>query len=127
VTTVFDVGFLVNEGRHRAWGLTYGVLGYQAPDPYGGQYVTSRGAGKARFRQWLDDDVAFDVGVGGGRFGGVGEIALEYRDIIALSAGVNTVPTATGHDVAANVGVRLGSEAIGYLLLALLAAGSNGH
>jgi hypothetical protein len=127
VTTTFDVGFLINEGRHRAWGLTYGALGYEATDPHGATYMKSRGAGKARLRQWLGDDVAFDLVAGGGRFGGVGEIALEYRDIIALSAGVNTFPTATGHDLAANVGVRLGSEAIGYLLLALLASGSSGR
>jgi len=53
-----------------------------------------------------------------------GELALGYRDIIAISAGVNTFATDNGDtDAAANVGVRLGTTGILAALYGLAALG----
>lgn len=80
---------------------------------------------KARYRRWLADDIGFDVGVGGGHFGLIGEVAVEYRDLFGVEAALNTVPIGGNqHGVVATVGVRCGTEVVGLLLygLAMVAA-----
>ncbi len=123
-TLTFDVGVLVHHGSRNAFGVTIGYLGFErtvsAPTPY--TDINFLGAYKARYRRYLGGEgAAFDLGIGGGRYGASGELAIGYRDIIAVSAGVNSVPTRDGNDVAANVGVRLGATGIVYALYGLLA------
>jgi len=105
----FDVGLLVNQGREQAWGATIGAVGYEGE---GGWLA------KGRFRRWLDNWVGIDLALGAGKLGtyeqralgGVAEVALELGDVIAFSAGLNTVvdPYTQDRRMAATAGVRLG-------------------
>lgn len=104
-----DVGLLVNQGRYQAWGATIGAVGYEGA---GGWLA------KARYRRWLNSFVGLDAGVGAGSVGpyeyrraaGVAEVAVELGDVIAFSAGLNTLPdpSTNSHRLAATAGVRLG-------------------
>lgn len=121
-TAAFEIGLLVNLGTQHAIGATYGGLGYE----HRLALMTSNDASsvyKVRYRRWLTKDVGLDLGVGAGRFGGLGEIAIEYKDIIALTGGVNTFPVEFGRGAGANVGVRLGATGLLYLLYGLAVLG----
>ena len=126
VTATFDVGVLVSQGRRNAWGFTVGYLASEKQyADTNTSYLDARGAYKARYRRYVGDGgFALDVGAGGGKYGASGELALGYRDIIAISAGVNTFATDNGDtDAAANVGVRLGTTGILAALYGLAALG----
>lgn len=107
--TEADVGLLVNQGRDHAWGATIGAVGYEGE---GGWLA------KGRYRRWLDDWVGIDVALGAGKLGtyeqrtvgGVAEVALELGDVVAFSAGLNTVlePYTQEPRMAATAGIRLG-------------------
>ena len=112
--STFDVGVIFNYRNH-AFGATVGWVAYEhrlAP----GKTIEASFVPKARYRRWLSNEIGVDVGVGGGSFGVNGEVAIEWRDIIAISAGSNTFPVEMGRGLSGTVGVRVGAKG----LLALL-------
>ncbi len=119
-TMTFDYGLLINHHRH-AFGATVGWLAHEHRRQAGSTTDFSFAA-KARYRRWLRDDLGLDVGLGGGRFGAIGEVAFEWRDIIALSAGVNTFPVDLDHQASTTVGVRFGAKGVGLLFYALMSS-----
>ncbi len=122
-TSTIDLGVLVHQGPRSAWGMTIGYLATQARPETTGQaaIVSKSGMYQARYRRYLGGQGgALDLGIGTGRYGVSGEVSLGIRDIIAVTGGVNTFQFEGGRDVAANVGVRLGTEGIAYLLYALI-------
>jgi hypothetical protein len=111
--STLDVGLLINQGTDQAFGATIGALGIGEQS---GWNV------KARYRRWLVDYVGLDFAVGGGvygdyvykRRGGTAEVALQFGDVIAVTAGVNTytpraIEPMQGRRLVATAGVRLGS------------------
>jgi hypothetical protein len=126
-TGSFDMGVLGNTGAH-GFGLLVGWEVVEHKNNFGDTDSTAYGVIKGRYRRWLGDDTGIDFSVGAGRFGGVAEVALQYRDIIAITAGANTFPIDDTYRYGANIGVRLGSEAVLALLyiFASLSGGANG-
>ena len=118
-TSTFDIGLLVNHG-HNAYGATIGALGYEEASPFDPEMKQLKmvPAYKARYRRYLGNDgAAVDLGIGGGgRYGASAEVALGFRDIIAVTAGANTFPQDNDRAVAGNVGVRIGTEGLLFLV-----------
>lgn len=121
-----DLGILVNRGRS-AFGATIGyfvtdrVKTMEDPD----SKITGYLVGQLRYRKWLTDRLGFDVALGGGKLGFVGEVAFEFHDLFAITAGVNMLQVDDGHGVAGNVGIRLGAGVIGALISVFTPPSSN--
>lgn len=126
-TFTLDTGGLYNVTDTSAVGLTIGGLTYSGPpDELGETQAQWELVGKARYRYWVDEELAFDLAVGGGRNGPVAELAFEAGDVVAFYAGVDRFPTVGGHEWAANAGIRLGTYGLGvaaYALMTLLGSG----
>jgi hypothetical protein len=120
---VLDLGLLVTHD-HDAFGATIGWMSFRR-----GAAIATSSAYKARYRRYLGEDgFAVDLGVGGGHYGVSGEVAIGYRDIIALTAGVETLPHELGARGGAGIGIRLGTEGLALLVYALASlAGGGGH
>ncbi|HEU0036149.1 MAG TPA: hypothetical protein VFQ53_36300 [Kofleriaceae bacterium] len=109
VTSTFDIGILANVTRDDAVGATIGGLVMTSRDET--EHAIGSGVVKLRYRRWLagDGGLAFDVSVGGSQRGGVGEVAIGYGDLFALTAGAQRFEAEGDHAASANVGVRVGA------------------
>lgn len=102
-----QAGLLVNSGAV-AWGLSAGVLDWSRGASGDQDHLERIGVvAELRGRLWLGDRTGLDVGLGGGNVGGVADVALEYRDIIGISAGGLLYSDGNTTGVSANVGLRL--------------------
>jgi hypothetical protein len=122
-TLTLDAGLLINSHGNNAVGATIGLLGYKREDASGGW--TSAKFVELRYRRWLTDDEALDLGAVGlqasdGRNGAMVVSALEFRDAVALTASVEMVPLGASEVVGASVGFRLGAKPIGYTVGAIV-------
>jgi hypothetical protein len=107
-----EAGLLVNKGPI-AFGASAGVLGWSHGLHGDADYEQEGGfVIEARGRLWLGDNTGFDLGIGGGNAGGVADVALEYHDIIGISAGVLAYDLAGSTRLSANVGLRLSLGAL---------------
>lgn len=107
-----EAGLLVNRGP-LAWGASAGVLDWNHGLHGDRDYEQELGfVIEARGRLWLGDNTGLDLGVGGGNVGGVADVALEYHDIIGISAGALAYDLAGSTKLSANVGLRLGVGAL---------------
>jgi len=114
-----DAGLLINAGPY-ALGATFGGLAY---DTEGNPTGEGSAMYKARFRRYLGDDgFAVDLGLGYGDHVETAELAIGIRDLIAVTAGAQTVRNDPDRDYGMNVGVRIGAETIGFLVEVVLHA-----
>jgi hypothetical protein len=110
-----DFGLLVHAG-YDAFGATIGVISTSdAMEESVPLYA-------ARYRRYLGRwGVATDVsvGYGGGEF--AGELALGFADVLAITAGANSIEREDGRgEVLFTSGIRIGSVAIGGLFYAAI-------
>ncbi len=111
-----DIGLLVHSG-HDAFGVTLGIVGVSDDNTDGFGLVSGR------YRRYLGGwGVAADFSLGFGHGGVAGEVALGWADVLAVTAGVNSIvlEESNTRDLIFTTGIRLGSVAIGGLFYATL-------
>jgi hypothetical protein len=121
VMATAQAGLLVNRGDRLALGLSAGVLDWNRGAPGDADHVERFGVVvEGRGRLWVGDFTGLDLDVGAGNVGAIAGVALEYHDIIGISAGALAYNDGHTTAISANVGLRLS-------VWALLALGSVGH
>jgi hypothetical protein len=102
-----QAGLLVNRGDSFAFGVSGGVLDWDRGSSGDPDHLQKLGfVAELRGRWWLGDRTGLDLDVGGGNIGGIGGLALEYHDIIALAAGGLLYDDGSTTKLAATIGVR---------------------
>jgi hypothetical protein len=114
-------GLLVHSG-HDAFGATLGIVGVSDDNTDGFSLVSGR------YRRYLGGwGVAADFSLGFGNGGVAGEVALGWADVLAVTAGVNSIvlENSNTRDLIFTTGIRLGSVGIGGVLYATLLAATS--
>jgi hypothetical protein len=117
-----DFGLLIHSG-YDAFGVTIGLVGV-SDDARGGFGVYA-----GRYRRYLGKwGVATDLSVGYGGGGLIGEVAFGWADVLAITAGAQSIELEDGRrDVIFTTGFRLGSVALGGILYVAALVGTAGR
>ena len=113
-----DTGFVANTRGNHAFGVVGGVMVVTAGFPTSATNA-SFGYVELRYRHWLSEDAALDLGVAGAldfdqRPGAMIVAALGGYDAIALTASIDALPVGAGYALGANIGLRIGAKPIVY-------------